>query len=114
MKQFLLLVMTVSLVQSSLSVAHGDDDARLEFFEKKIRPVLVEHCYACHSGAPDEVEAKLWLDSKEGWTRGGAVRPVDCAWKSASEPAAGSNTGNRQRFVHASGRKTPSECDQRL
>ena len=25
------------------------DPAQLEFFEKKIRPVLVEHCYQCHS-----------------------------------------------------------------
>ncbi len=25
------------------------DAASVEFFEKKVRPVLVEHCYKCHS-----------------------------------------------------------------
>ncbi len=27
------------------------DEAGVEFFEKKIRPVLVQHCYECHSAA---------------------------------------------------------------
>jgi len=26
------------------------DAAQLEFFEKKVRPILVNHCYECHSG----------------------------------------------------------------
>src|SRR5436305_1137801 len=35
--------------------AAADDftPAQLEFFEKKIRPVLVEHCYKCHSGSAE-------------------------------------------------------------
>ncbi len=28
------------------------DPADLEFFESKIRPVLVERCYQCHGGDP--------------------------------------------------------------
>ena len=29
--------------------AQADDAAKLEFFESRIRPVLVEHCYECLS-----------------------------------------------------------------
>ncbi len=42
-----------------------------KFFEAKIRPVLVEHCYECHSAKSDEVGGKLLLDSRDGIRRGG-------------------------------------------
>jgi hypothetical protein len=41
----------------------------VEFFEKKIRPIFVEHCNECHSGA--KPKANLRLDVSEGWIRGG-------------------------------------------
>ena len=41
---------------------------QLEFFEKQIRPVLVEHCYECHS---ERADGGLQLDSREGLLRGG-------------------------------------------
>jgi hypothetical protein len=47
------------------------DDARVEFFEKKVRPVLVEHCYKCHSAQSKEIKGGLQLDVKAGWQRGG-------------------------------------------
>ena len=53
----------------------------LAFFESKVRPILVEQCYACHSVQADEVEAGLLLDSKWGWETGGdsgaAIVPGD-------------------------------------
>ena len=45
--------------------------AGIEFFENKIRPVLVEHCYECHSGEPDEENASFVLDTREGLLLGG-------------------------------------------
>jgi len=36
--------------------------ADLEFFEKKVRPVLAEHCYECHSAKSDELSGGLRLD----------------------------------------------------
>jgi Protein of unknown function (DUF1553)/Protein of unknown function (DUF1549)/Planctomycete cytochrome C len=42
----------------------------LEFFEKHIRPVLVERCYKCHSEG-EKVKGKLRLDSREGVLKGG-------------------------------------------
>lgn len=50
--------------------------AQVEFFEKKIRPVLVEHCYACHSEKSDKLQGKLLLDSREGSHRGGDTGPA--------------------------------------
>jgi len=47
------------------------DSAQIEFFERKIRPVLVEHCYECHSADSETVEGELMLDTREGIRRGG-------------------------------------------
>src|SRR5262245_44852361 len=43
----------------------------IEFFEKKIRPILVEHCYGCHSTASKKLKGGLLLDSREGIRKGG-------------------------------------------
>jgi hypothetical protein len=37
----------------------------IEFFEKKIRPVLAERCYACHSANAKPLMGRLLLDSRE-------------------------------------------------
>jgi hypothetical protein len=50
--------------------------AGVVFFEKKIRPVLVKHCYACHSAAAKSVKGKLRLDSREASRRGGESGPA--------------------------------------
>lgn len=41
----LALAATFALSQA----ASGADPAHLEFFETQVRPLLVEHCYKCHS-----------------------------------------------------------------
>lgn len=56
-------------------------DDRLEFFEKKIRPVLVQHCYQCHSADAEELGGKLLLDSRDGMLGGGESGPVVTAGK---------------------------------
>ena len=43
---------------------------QIEFFESKVRPVLISRCYDCHSG--DDVESELNLDSLAGILNGGA------------------------------------------
>ena len=51
------------------------------FFEERIRPVLVRHCYECHSSESKSVKGGLLLDTREGIRRGGqtaaAVVPND-------------------------------------
>ncbi len=62
----LLLVQPVSLVAASPVAPE-----QLLFFEQKIRPVLVEHCYECHSAQAKKVKGGLVLDTKSGWEKGG-------------------------------------------
>jgi hypothetical protein len=47
-----------------------------EFFEKKIRPALVQHCYACHSSRAKKIKGGLRLDSLEGVLKGGDSGPA--------------------------------------
>ena len=42
-----------------------------EFFENRIRPVLVKHCYECHSAESKNIKGGLLLDSREATHRGG-------------------------------------------
>src|ERR1043166_1851583 len=51
-------------------------DAGTEFFEKKIRPVLVDHCYKCHSHQAAKLRGELYLDSRDGVRKGGATGPA--------------------------------------
>ena len=44
----------------------GDEDA---FFESRVRPLLIEHCYECHSGT--STKGGLSLESRTGWQKGG-------------------------------------------
>jgi cytochrome c553 len=52
-----------------------------EFFETKIRPALVKHCYKCHAEEGDKVKGGLLLDTKASSQSGGdsgpAVVPFD-------------------------------------
>ncbi len=43
----------------------------LQFFETKVRPILVDRCYKCHSKSADKVKGGLLLDTREGWMHGG-------------------------------------------
>jgi len=51
-------------------------DEGTAFFESRIRPVLVEHCYKCHSGRTKSPKGGLRLDSREAVLRGGANGPA--------------------------------------
>jgi hypothetical protein len=57
--------------------------AELNFFETRIRPVLVERCYECHSQGSEMVQGGLLVDSREGLLTGGdsgpAIVPGDAA-----------------------------------
>ncbi len=65
--------------ESSTGEAYSPDD--LAFFENKIRPVLVEHCYSCHSTASESIKAGLRVDSRRqmlvGGDSGPAIEPGD-------------------------------------
>jgi mono/diheme cytochrome c family protein len=52
----------------------------IEFFEKRIRPLLVEHCFECH-GPEGKAKGNLRLDSQQGWLKGGESGPAFVAGK---------------------------------
>ncbi|MCP4508691.1 MAG: hypothetical protein GY826_20150, partial [Fuerstiella sp.] len=69
-QQTSVLCLVLSLAVSTLP-ADEPTPAQHEFFEKKIRPVLVKECYSCHSAQGKSVKAGLLLDTREGIRRGG-------------------------------------------
>ncbi len=69
---------------SGIEVWTGKFDGSLEtydadqvaFFEKRIRPVLIEHCYECHSEGAEELGGDLLVDSRGMLRQGGANGPA--------------------------------------
>ena len=41
------------------SVAEAQDRAGIEFFETRVRPVLAENCYSCHSADAAQLQGAL-------------------------------------------------------
>ena len=59
--------------------AHAVDQPnpeQIDFFEKKIRPILAENCYKCHSIEQGKSKGDLTLDTRDGVLKGGEDGPV--------------------------------------
>src|SRR5262245_49925420 len=69
-----LLGMLLVLILATTS--HAQDSAGIEFFEKKIRPLLAEHCYSCHATQGKKQRGGLTLDTREGVLKGGDTGPA--------------------------------------
>jgi len=50
--------------------------ADLDFFEKKVRPILVERCYECHSAEAGKSKGGLTVDSQPALLQGGDNGPA--------------------------------------
>ena len=76
MQSAFFLLLTLVLVGLP-SAVRADDPQAIEFFEKRIRPLLVARCFDCHGA--DQAESELRLDSRadmlEGGSRGAAIVP---------------------------------------
>jgi hypothetical protein len=69
---FILPLAALAADEESMTMAHAGISAdQLNFFEKNIRPVLVEHCYKCHSSESEKIKGGLTLDTKQGSVLGG-------------------------------------------
>lgn len=81
---FIAFLLQACLATSS-SASETEESAltaeQVQFFESKVRPILVEHCYECHSTNSESIEGGLLLDSQWGWKTGGdsgtAIVPHD-------------------------------------
>ena len=71
------LTVLAAMIASSGRAADAEKltDEQTNFFEKKIRPVLVDKCYECHSSTAKKVKGGLLLDNKEATLRGGDNGP---------------------------------------
>jgi len=49
----------------------GASSTEFDFFERRIRPVLAQHCYECHSATSKSLKAGLRVDTRDGLRRGG-------------------------------------------
>lgn len=75
-----ILPLLILLVPCGVDV-HGQEANRkgLDFFEAKIRPMLVKHCYECHSAGAvgkNKLKGGLLLDSRDGVLMGGESGPA--------------------------------------
>jgi hypothetical protein len=70
------LVAFLLLGAATARASAEDSAAGMAFFEKKIRPVLVEHCYKCHSTQAGKKKGGLLLDSREALRKGGESGPA--------------------------------------
>ena len=64
---------------SLVAVPEALGQEHIDFFEKKIRPVLAERCYQCHSAnaaRTGTLMGKLQLDTREGIQSGGSRGPA--------------------------------------
>lgn len=72
-------VLAVSAILCGHSLA-APTSQQIEFFESRIRPILAQECYECHSTATKQ-KGGLVLDSRAGWQAGGdsgdAIKPGD-------------------------------------
>ncbi len=59
-----------------LLLALAQDAEGIDHFERKVRPVLAEHCYSCHSARARKLKGNLLLDSREGILKGGDTGPL--------------------------------------
>jgi hypothetical protein len=72
-------IVAVAVLSLSAHTTFAVDDRGSAFFEASIRPVLVEHCYECHSAEAakqDNLQAGLLLDTKQGMLTGGEAGPA--------------------------------------
>ncbi len=60
---------------TALAVSPRFDAASVEFFEQKIRPLLVDNCYTCHS-ADTNSKGGLRVDDRNGLVHGGESGPA--------------------------------------
>jgi cytochrome c553 len=75
-----LAVMIASTAVPGLTIAQpvtptANEAARIDFFEKKVRPILVSHCYTCHS-ADTKPSGGLRVDDRNGLLTGGNTGPA--------------------------------------
>ena len=61
---------------SAMAAGANSGPASVDFFESRVRPVLVEHCYKCHSAQSKDLKGGLRLDGLAEMRKGGDTGPA--------------------------------------
>lgn len=69
------LALLTGLTATGASASAQSEDPKIEFFEKRVRPILVNHCYQCHS-ADTKPAGGLRVDDRNGLLLGGDDGPA--------------------------------------
>lgn len=72
----LALVAVLAVCATSAAASGELTHQQRTFFEQRIRPVLVRHCYECHSHDADALSSDYAVDSRDGLRAGGASGQV--------------------------------------
>ena len=75
-KNFGWLLFAFIIALSTQATAAEPTKDQLDFFESKIRPLLIDHCYECHSQETGESEGGLLIDSAAAILKGGGMGPA--------------------------------------
>jgi len=59
-----------SLAMAGSALAAEPTPEQAQFFEGKIRPILADKCYKCHSAETGKSKGGLTLDTREGLLKG--------------------------------------------
>lgn len=79
-------VLPALTVRAEQPAATNQADAKaLEFFESKVRPILAEHCFACH-GPKKQMGGGLRVDSRASMLKGGDSGPILVPGKPEQSP----------------------------
>ncbi len=83
MRSLLLATLAAASAPAFAAVTAEPTKEQAAFFESKIRPILADNCYKCHSLEKGKSKGGLTLDTREGVLKGGedgpAIKPGDPA-----------------------------------
>src|SRR5258708_15797698 len=71
-----LVVLCMQVSSGALCRAAEPDEAGAAFLESKIRPILADNCFKCHSARAQKLKAGLFADSLQGLLKGGDNGPA--------------------------------------
>ena len=73
---YVVFVIGTLVLLPAWGLAQGGNAAKLAFFENRIRPVLIQHCYKCHSKQAKKLKGGLRLDLRATTLKGGETGPA--------------------------------------
>jgi mono/diheme cytochrome c family protein len=71
-----LIALSAAPSSAAPAAAASASGSGVEFFERRVRPVLVQHCYSCHSASAEKLKGDFLADSRAGMLKGGESGPA--------------------------------------